>query len=154
MPAATKAMQSVGSSFFISAVLPPTFDAAGYGGATPVWKEVGELDTIPEYGPETETITRAPLKTGVKDKQKGSTDFGSLTLDGAYAPGDVGQAALLAASGVTTAVACKSVLPDGTIDYFTALVMSYKRAPGASGDFVKFSSKIEIKTPIVTVYPV
>jgi hypothetical protein len=147
-------MQSVGSTMFISAVLPTTLDAAGYAAGTLVWKEIGELDTIPEYGPETETNTRTPLKTGNKDKLKGATDFGSFTLDGAYAPGDVGQAALLAASGVTSAVACKVQFPDGTIDYFTALVMSFKRAPGASGDFVKMTSKIEIKTPLVTVYPV
>jgi hypothetical protein len=148
-------MQSVGSTIFISATIPATLDAAGFGGATPVWKEVGEVDTIPEYGPETDTITRAPIKTGVKDKQKGMTDYGSFSLDGAYAPGDVGQAALIAASAPTAgAVAVKIQLSDGTLDYCTALVMGYKRTPGASGDFVKFTSKIEIKTPIVTVYPV
>jgi hypothetical protein len=146
-------MQSVGSSFFLSTVLPATLDAAGYGGATPVWKEVGELDNIPEYGPETDTVTRAPVKTGTKDKQKGMTDWGSFTLEGGWAPGDVGQAALSASAAPTAGtVACKVQLPDGTLEYFTALVMSYKRTPGASGDFVKFTSKIEIKTPIVTVF--
>lgn len=153
MTAATKAMQSVGSTMFLSAVLPPTLDASGYGGVTPVWKEIGELDNIPEYGPETQTVSRTPLKTGVTDKQKGSTDYGSFTLEGAYAPGDVGQAALIVAAAPTaTAVAIKVQMSDGTIEYYTALIMSYKRTPGASGDFVKFTSKVEVKTPIVTVY--
>ena len=151
MPAATKAMQSVGASFFLVPSLPATNDAAGFAAVTG-WKEVGEVDNIPEFGPETDTVSRTPLKTGVKDKQKGSTDYGAFNLEGGWAPGDVGQAALIAASAPTAgAVSCKVVFPDGAIDYFTALVMSYKRTVGASGDFVKFTSKVEIKNAIVSV---
>jgi hypothetical protein len=146
-------MQSVGTGVFIAAALPATYDAAGFA-AVANYKEIGELDTVPEYGGESATVARTPLKTGVTDKQKGSTDYGSFTLDGAYAPGDVGQAQLITSSAPTAGpVTVKVVLPDGTIDYFVALIMGYKRTPGASGDFVKFASKVEIKTAIVTVYP-
>jgi hypothetical protein len=151
MTAPTKAMQSVGATFSFAPSQPATNDAAGFAAVTG-WLEVGELDNIPEYGPETATVSRTPLKTGVTDKEKGSTDYGSFTLDGGWAPGDVGQAGLIAASAPTAAAgSCKVRFPDGTIDYFVGLVMSYKRTVGASGDFVKFTSKVEIKNAIVNV---
>jgi hypothetical protein len=151
MPAATKAMQSVGTSIFIATGAAATNDAAGFAAVTG-WKEILEVDEIPEYGPETDTVTRAPLKTGVKDKQKGMTDYGSIDLTGGWAPGDQGQAQLITSSAPSAgAVSMKIVMPDGAIDYFTALIMGYKKTPGASGDFVKFKSKIEIKNAIVSV---
>lgn len=151
--AATKAMQSVTSTMFVSAALPATQDAAGYAALTASWKEIGELDTIPEYGPKSASVTRTPIKTGIVDKQKGSRDMGQLTLDMAWAPGDVGQAALITAEAGTAPVAFKVQLPDGTMEYFNANVMSYTRTPGASGNFVKAASMLDIKTQIVTVYP-
>lgn len=150
--AATQAYTSVGSSMFISATLPATQDSAGYTAVTGAsWIEIGELDSIGEYGPKSDTTSRTPLKKNVTQKYKGARNFGSCALAMGYAPGDPGQALLKTAEATSATYAFKVVDSSGSTDYFTGLVMDYTKTVGAAGDYTKGASNIELNSSIVTV---
>jgi hypothetical protein len=92
------AITSAGSTLYIAdlAVLPATFDEAGYEALT--WVKVGMITEIPEFMPSA-TInsvmildSRTPLKT------KGSTDPGDLTIPMVRDVTDLGQAIISVAS--------------------------------------------------------
>lgn len=151
MAASTKAMASVGSSMYISMSLPTAETVEGY--KTLTYTEIGELDSIPEYGPESEEITRTPLKKNIVDKGKGARNMGSGAAEMAWAPGDAGQALLIQAEKQPGAVSIKVELPDGTLEYYQALVLSYKRTPGAAGDWLTATAQLSIKSEIITDYP-
>lgn len=151
MPGATEAFSSVGSTIHVSAPAPATFDAAGY--AALIWTEVGEVEDIGEYGPEDSLLTRNNLKTGITQKLKGSTNLGGIPLQMAMVPGDAGHIALEAGRVSRAPVSVKVTFQDGMVEYFRALVMSYKKAIGSSESFTAASTTLEVTTETVRVLP-
>lgn len=152
MPAATVPFSTVGSTVHIATGAPATFDATGWAAVTP-WVEIGEIDDIGEYGEEDSILSRTPLKTGTVQKLKGGTDFGTLPLQMAMVPGDVGHVALKAARASKNAYSIKVTYQDGTKDYFRALVTSYKKSIGSSENFTKASTALAITSATTTVDP-
>ena len=155
MAAPTDWTSSTGSQFFMSLATPASLDAAGYGAVGMTYTEVGHIDSIGEYGPEAAENSRTPLKTGVKEKRKGVTDYGAIPLNMAMVQGDAGQELLIEASdpAYRNPVTCYVKFPDGTKEYFRALIMSYKRNPGGAEANLMATVNVSITSPLVTVYP-
>lgn len=152
MPAATEAYSPIGSFISIALALPTAQTDTAYGQLT--WIEIGEVDNIGEYGPESSTQSRTALKDGVVRKRKGPRNYGALPLTMALVPGDEGHEALLVAEDQPDPVSIKVTHGDGTVEFFRGLVMSYKRnIGGAESGTAMASANIEIDSPIVTKYP-
>ena len=146
---ATLAFSSVGSKVYLSAGVPATIDASGFGALT--YTEVRELSDIGMIGPESAVITFNPVADNVTYKLKGSRNNGSLDLKGARAPTDPGQALLIAAENSVAPYAIKVVLQNGTFLYVQCLIMSYKTSIGGQSQITSFEAKAEISGAIVTV---
>lgn len=138
----------LGAFFLIVDDIPATEDETGYEALT--LAEVGELTDIPEYGPEHDTVTHVPLKTGITQKFHGAINQGSVTLPMALSKTDTGQIALRAALASKKRVTFCTTYADGSKDYMQGKVMSYMR--GASiNSVVQASIRIEIETTIIEV---
>lgn len=152
MPAATEAYSPIGTTVSICLDLPTAQTGTAYAALTFI--EIGEVDNVGEFGPESSTQSRTALKDGIVRKRKGPRNFGALPLQMAHVPGDEGHEALIAAEDSPDPVSFCVTHGDGTKEYFRGLVMSYKRNPGGAESGTAMSStNIEIDSAIVTVYP-
>lgn len=132
MPVATcDDFQSLsGSTLYISATLPATYNEAGYEALT--WTEVGGIITIPPLGGTYSEVSIPLVKTGTC-KKKGTKEYGTGTIKYAAARDDTGQIAMTTAYGSTAAVAFKVLYPDGDADYVTGIVLSNPSDNGEAG---------------------
>jgi hypothetical protein len=115
---------SAGTTLGIVSGTPATYDAAGFGALA--FTTVGEITEIPAFGSVYNLITHSPLGERRVVKRKGSVNDGTLTLSFAADAADAGQVAAKAAAATDTEVSVEITYPDGEIDYFTGLVMSYQ----------------------------
>lgn len=130
---------------------------AAYDGASG-WLEIGQVETVPEFGTKWEGGSFTPLATGLKQKYKTTRDNGSLTLSAAKVGDDAGQvAAALAVDDATHSYPIMITLNDKpagagakpTRFFFRANVMSATVATGSTSDVVKTNIALEITSEIV-----
>ncbi len=133
---------AAGASLAISAALPATFDAAGYGALAPV--VVGEITNIGEFGKEFALVTHNPLATRGTKKAKGSYNNGTLNPTMALDNDDAGQEDMRDAQESDDPVAFVITLDNGDKYFFEGLVMSFKPNVGGVDDVVTATSSIEI----------
>jgi hypothetical protein len=148
---ALNAQSSAGTTISISATLPASYDATGFGNVATVYTPIGEVTNIGEFGKVYTLITHNPLATRKTEKLKGSYNNGSATLALAIYKADAGQILASTASDSDAAYAVKVVYQDGSIDYFTALVMSFTTNPAGVDDILSGSINIELDNDIVPV---
>lgn len=153
MPAAIDTLSPIGSTVSICITgKPATYTSAGYAALTYI--EVGEIDSIGEYGAESALNSRTRLKDGAVKKSKGARNFGALPLTLAMVPGDTGQQALRTTEATQLSYAVVITFPDGTKDYMMCYVMSFKDNIGnAEGGTIMAASNLEIDTKPIRVYP-
>lgn len=149
----SEVFSSVGTIVSVDDVAPATYDEAGFQALT--FAACGELSELPTFGSEAAVVTHTPLATGIVAKRRGSVNFGSVTLTMAVADDDAGQAILEAkadaAAGSDAIVSVKVALVDGSIQFFTAQVMSY-RVNVANADAMTMAEVVlEIDNSIVKV---
>ena len=145
-------LTSTGTILSVVAGDPATFTAADYADLTFV--VVGEVIDLPEYGPNVQVVESNPLATGITEKFKGFINFGSQSMGLEFDSEDAGQQIL--ADGVEGATknqqhAVKIEYQDGSIDYYSARIFSYTKAPGSANSMVGSTVQVEINTPIVRV---
>lgn len=138
----------IGTFISASAATPATADAAGYGALA--FTEIGEVTEVPSYGPQHETVTHVPLKTGITAKYHGVLNYGSLDLPIALDRNDAGQIICRDALDNRTRISFRVTYPDGTIEYFQGKVMSFTRG-ASTGAVVGGQLMIEIETPNIEV---
>ena len=92
--------------------------------------EVGEMETIGDYGDTINDVTFAGLAQARAKHLKGLADAGSTELAIGFDAGDAGQLKLVEAflDRSRFDYPIKVVYVDGLIDYFAAKVMSNKKA--------------------------
>lgn len=148
---ATLAFSSAGSKLFICTnnSPPATFDAAGYAAQTYI--EIKELTTIGVLGEVSALITHMPVGDPTTYKLKGNYNSGALTLQGARATGDAGQAKLLTALQDPLAYSIKLVLANATTLYIQGQVMSYTTNVGSVNQITAFDTNIELSGKFITV---
>jgi hypothetical protein len=146
------AFTSAGTVISISASLPATFDDnSGTGYPSLNYTEIGEVTDIPEFGKAFTLVTHNPLGNRQTVKRKGSFDNGSVTLQMARVPSDEGQEIAQDALESDDSYSFEVVLQDGTLQYFTAQVLSYTTNVGSVNQITAAAVQIEIDRDIVEI---
>lgn len=143
---------STGVKIYISTQLPATFDLAGYGALT--WTEIKEVTNIVPPSPSYQVVTHEPLKTGIKQKNKGFVDYGDPTIDYALDTSDTGQQMLQsAASGATKNLehSFKLTYPNGDIRYFSGRVFSSLEGGFSANSMVSGTSNVGVSRAVVKI---
>ena len=140
---------SAGTTISISAVLPTTDDAAGYAALT--WAAIGEVTDLGEFGREYATVTHNPVASRRTIKRKGSYNDGTMALQLALDRDDAGQILVKTALGSDANQAIRITYQDGSKDYFSAMVMSFKTNVGSVDQVLSGSINLEINTDIIPV---
>ena len=145
-------LTSTGTKLSVVAEDPATFDDAGY--AALVFVEVGEVIDLPEYGPNVQVVESNPLATGITEKFKGFINYGSQSMGLEFDSANAGQ--IILAAGVEGATknaqhSIKIEYQDGSIDYYSARIFSYTKAPGSANSMVGSTVQVEINTPVTRV---
>ena len=148
---ASNAFTSAGTTIAISASLPATYDAAGFGAVGMTYTAIGEITDAGEYGKEYNLVTHNPLADRKTYKRKGSYNNGSMTLQMGRVPDDAGQVLLLAAQDSDDSYSFKITLQDGTVNYVTGQVMSYRTSIGSVDQITSASVTVEVDSDIVEV---
>ena len=146
-------LTSTGTKLSVAAEDPANFTEAGYEAMT-TFVEVGEVIDLPEYGPNVQVVESNPLATGVTEKYKGFINYGSQSMGLEFDAEDAGQ--IILAAGVEGATkntqhAVKIEYQDGSIDFYSARIFSYTKAPGSANSMVGSTVQVEINTPITRV---
>lgn len=143
-----------GALFAISAALPATYDAAGYGATAMTYTTVGEVEDVGSEDATKAVSTFVPVSTGVVTKVPGAIDYGKRTVTIGHLPSDAGQALMKAAFASNNHYSVKLTFPDGEIRYYDVLVTKFGTSGGKAGEVVRVTSEIDIcKAPVVVAAP-
>lgn len=137
-----------GTKIGISAVLPATYDVAGYGALT--FGNIGNIEDGGEHGRGYAAVTFNPIDTRATRKFKGSFNEGSKTLSIGYNSDDAGMVVLKIALNSDNNYAFEVEYPDGDIDYFVAKVMTLTKATGGVDSIRMASVTLDIDTDEAT----
>ena len=144
---ASGAFTSAGTTIGVSASLPATNDASGFGALT--FDLVGEVTDLGEFGREYSSVTHNPLGDRRTVKRKGSYNDGNISMTVARMPGDTGQTTLQTGLDDDASYSFAVTLQDGTILYFEAQIMSYTTNVGSVDQITTASVSLEITNDIV-----
>lgn len=149
---------AIGAKIYIGPKTVTADSLTEFDAITTDFKEIGLVESIPEFGTKWESGSFTPVADGLKRKFKTVQDNGTLALTAARKGSDEGQiAARAAAADKQAAYPIKIVLGDDTGTgaghkptrfYFYALVMSATVNPGGAGDPVKTSVTLDITSEI------
>lgn len=142
---------SVGTKFYVSAAEPATYDTAGFGALS--WTEVGEVESLGEFGGNASITNFVPLGTGVVKKRKGSIDYGTVSAAIGRLVGDTGQAILKAGfdgAAKYTVHSFKVVNADASIAYFTGIVGSFTKVVNDSNAVTMVNCNVEIDNNVIS----
>jgi hypothetical protein len=139
-----------GATVAISATLPATYDAAGYGATTTTYTAVGQVETFGNQG-VTATVTEfTPIDTAVVAKIKGSKNYGNMDLTLAALPSDSGQDLLETASESSAHYSVKLTYADTSIHYLDVLVFKFEQVGGSVNDVHKLNVSFAIcRKPVI-----
>lgn len=132
---------SEGSTVFIGPVTTAITQSAL---AALTFVEIGNVESIGEFGPQAQDVSFTPLKGPSVQHLKGAIDNGMLAVVCARDPLDAGQIALAAASATKFEYAIKIVLNDEadandtpTIFYARGPIFSARNNVGGANDVTK-----------------
>lgn len=140
---------SAGTSIAVSVAAPATYDDTGFAALT--YTDIGEATDLGDFGREYTLVTHNALAERRTVKRKGSYNDGSVSLQLGRVPSNAGQAILIAGVDSDDSHSIEVTLQDGSIQYFTAQIMSYTTNVGSSDQIVGASVTLEIDNDIVEV---
>jgi hypothetical protein len=126
-----------GSVLSVSAVLPATYDSAGYEALT--WAPIGEMTDIGAIkGRMYNTSTHAPIGTPLQVSKKASYNLPNGEFTVGWDEEDAGQVLIEAAANAASATySFKLEKQNGVIRYFTAQVMQFVENLGTVDNVVQ-----------------
>jgi hypothetical protein len=147
-------MTSTGVTLAAVEGVPATPDKAGYEALTYV--DIGQLTSVPAFGPTITVVESNPLATGLTEKFVGFTNNGSLSLEADYDDEDAGQALVLAASEFGGATfgqphSFELTYPTGAKRYFVGKFFGATENPGSANSMVTTSMQLEIDSVVLRV---
>ncbi len=149
MPAHTGAATLNETTYAISASLPATYDAAGYGATTITYTTIGKVESFPEFGSNQGVNEFVPV-SGDVEYAKDKTRYGGGPMVVADVPADAGQVICKAAAASANHYSMKITYPDGEIHYVDVLVSSWSFQGASAGAFAKRSAQLTFcKAPVV-----
>lgn len=143
MPAHTGIASHTDAIYAISAGLPATYDAAGYGATTMVYTTIGKVADFMPYGSERAINKFTPI-AGAVEKTKGSVDYGDGDLMCGDVPADAGQIILKAAEASPNRYSIKVTYPDSETHYLDVINASWKLSGGKEGAPMMRTAKLGI----------
>lgn len=139
-----------GLTIAISASLPATYDAAGYGATTITYTQIKETESISAYGMTKAVAEFTPIDTAVVAKLPGAKNYGTLSVVFASLPSDPGQDIVETASESTAHYSLKITNPDASIHYLDVICTKFENNGGAVGDVNKRNSEFGVcRKPVV-----
>jgi len=136
------ARTSAGTTLYVCASAPATYDVSGYAALT--WVSVGEVTGVPDFGREYTLVTHVPIASRITQKYKGSYNEGSGDLQLALDTDDAGQIVMKAASLSDSSYFFRITTQNGDVYYAPAKVMSWKVGGLDSADNItKATAKLE-----------
>ncbi len=139
--------------YYITSVLPGTYDAAGYAGSGQNWVLIDRVESFPEFGSDRPVAEFRPI-TGAVEKSKGAPNYGGGPMTMADMPLDAGQIILKAAEVSANHYSMKAAFPDGEVAYFDVLVTSWRNASAKEGSFAIRTAGIQFcKYPVSVAAP-
>lgn len=142
-----------GTTYAISATLPATYDAAGYGATATTYTAIGKVETFTPYGSSREVRKFMPL-SGATEKSKSQPDYGGGDMVVADVPADAGQVIVKAAEAAAAHYSMKITFPDGEVHYLDVIVTSWVLSGATTTDFQKRTAHIEIcRAPVIVAAP-
>lgn len=150
MTAHTVPVTASGATIAVSASIPATYDAAGYGATSIVYTAIGNVSDHGAHG-VTAAITKfTPVDTATVSKVKGSKDYGSKSLKIANIAGDAGQVIMKAASESTAHYSFCITYSDTEKHYLDALVSKYEYQDGSVDSVREINCVLEIcRAPVI-----
>lgn len=131
-------------------------DATAYGAL--VWTEIGDVESLGDYGDEAPILTAQTLQDERVFKAKGARDAGTLVITCLDRPDDLGQIAAIAGEATKFNYPIKVVLPNrltvaGTdqIEYMIGLVSSKRLTVGDNSAFLRRAFSVAINSKITSV---
>ena len=145
----TSAASFTDTIYAVSATLPATYDAAGYGATTMVYTTIGRVESFPEFG-SARTVNEFKPIAGAVEKIKGAPDYGGGAMVMADMPTDAGQVILKAAEASQAHYSMKLTYPDGEVHYLDIINTSWRLTQAEEGAFMKRTAEIQLcKIPVV-----
>lgn len=158
MTATTVVKSIAGAQLYMSAIVPTTFDQAGYEDTDVIasWTEIAQVENFGKHG-MTATITEfTPVATSVVTKLKGSKNYGMMAMTLGSVPSDEGQQLLEYAAESNNHYSVKMVYPLGTgetraaVHYMDVVVGKKENEDGAVNDVSRLSVDLAIcRKPVV-----
>lgn len=146
---------SAGAKLYACATSTPSADDVSAFEAL-TWIEIGEIESIGEYGDAAAQITFTSLGDSRVRKLKGAYDAGDITVTLAHDPTDAGQLALKTMAAAKFSYPFKVALEDSadandtdSVEYFHAKVMSRRLNIGGASDVTKRTVSLSIDSAIV-----
>lgn len=143
---------SAGTKLYVSENLPAGQNLAAYE-AVAGFLEVGEITDLGEYGAEYSLVTHTSLGQRRVGKFKGSFNNGYLQLQLGRDMANTGQAKLFQALHDDDSYTFKVQLQDGTLNFFTGKVMSFKTAVGSVDQITGATCTVEIDSDVFEKAP-
>ena len=141
---------AAGATLAISASLPATYDAAGYGATTITYTAVGEVENFGQHGMTAVVTEFTPVDTAIVTKVKGSKNYGTKSLTIGSIPGNAGQVILKAASESSNRYSVKITYPDTSVHYLDVLISKYDQVDGAVNDIQKITCDLAVcRAPVI-----
>ena len=139
-----------GATLAISASLPATYDAAGYGATTIAYTACGEVENHGNHGVTAAVTEFTPADTAVVAKVKGSKNYGTMSMTLGHLPSDAGQVILKTASESNAHFSLKITFQDTSIHYLDALVSKFEYTGGTVNDVLKLNVDFAIcRAPVI-----
>lgn len=150
----TLAVTSAGTKIYICATantgstpIPTTHDAnATTGFPSLSYTEITQISTIGIAGDTSSMVSFMPVNDSQTYKFKSNVNSGVLTLKGAFAPSDPGQALLAAgaAGNSPNSYAFKLALSNGSFMYANGIIMNYTTDVGTVAQIMGMDSSVEM----------
>lgn len=117
--------------------------------------EVGEAETIGDYGDEAADANFTGLADGRVRHLKGAFDAGNTDITVGFDSGDAGQKAMVLAQKNRSRYdyPIKVSYVDGQVDYFVCKVMSSRKTNISNGDVLRRNFTVGINSEIFEVVP-
>lgn len=153
MVARTNVASLTDTTYAISAALPATYDAAGYGAVGMVYTNIAKVESITPHGSKRPINTFKPI-SGPAEKSKGAPDYGNMDLVFGDVPSDAGQTLVKAAEASPNHYSLKITYTDGEVHYLDILVASFEYSGGGEGANRTVTAQSGVCRAPVVVQPV
>lgn len=149
----TSAASFTDATYAISATLPASYDAVGYGLTSIVYTLIGRVQDFTPYGSKRPVQKFTPI-AGPVEKSKGAPDYGQGDLVCADMPADAGQIILKAAEASQNHYSLKVTYADGEVHYLDVINTSWVLSAAKNAEFMLRTASLEInKAPVVVAAP-